>query len=675
MNKGQVEILVKLRDEMSKTLGKIGANTKSWAAGIKASVASVGAAFAAGALVIQKYWAAILVVVLAINPLYNAVRGLIVAAQEQERATATLNAALVAQGQYTKETSQAIQDLATEYQNLFGIGDEVTLGIATQIEALTGLSGDALQKAIKAMIQFSNVTGADLNNAALLVAKTLQSPTNALQRYGVVIDATADKETKLNASLAATVAGWEIALAKAETYSGKVSILSAAYGDLQEALGFLIINNPQVLAAINAVAKGIIDQTKSVYNSTEQWAQYVSNFVSGVVTIVASVMKVSEGVKLAAKFIGIGVAMALSEIERLAATVGLAITTAMDDAAIKLMDLVNGIIDLLNFATQKVAGFISFFTRKSVTGPFIEHVTFDQFFGWNAGQMRELQNEIEVIDASMSDMMGRLDNATADWQRNTQAIEANAAAIKGATKNIKDYTDIASLPGNPGVPAAGAGGEGGAPAIGETAGAAVAAAAMKGIREGLTGGAKTIKPTIMNYAAAFAAAIHSAMVAGANRLGVAQQNRPGAPGGKPSFGQNILGSLMQQIRDPQFGANLGQALMQGGGGLADLVGGLGGGAISSAVSGIASLGSFAGPLGMLAGTLFTGLFGGIRKLFGGGRKQQEQPKPVDVRVVNSGDIAMALLNAVKTRLIGAAAPGNASLAQQLHAGAMRVNAL
>jgi hypothetical protein len=86
--------------------------------------------------------------------------------------------------------------------------------------------------------------GMDLTNAAQLVGKTLGSSTNALSRYGIVIDATAPKQEKLE-QLTAALSGKFGGLSEemANTASGGLTQLSNAFGDLQEALGEQLLSN------------------------------------------------------------------------------------------------------------------------------------------------------------------------------------------------------------------------------------------------------------------------------------------------------------------------------------------------------------------------------------------------------------------------------------------------
>ena len=193
-------------------------------------------------------------------------------AKVQEAAIKTLNAALAASGQYSLEASQGLQEYATRMQALLGIGDEVTLETMGIVEGLTRLSAEALPQAMDAVIQFSSLYGGDFKNAAIQVGKTLISGVNSLTRYGIEIDMTADAQGRLNQIIEATSAGMAIAIEKSNSYEGATTKLSAAYGDLLEKVGDLIIKSPAVIEAINILTNmfiGLGNQIKSAGDASD----------------------------------------------------------------------------------------------------------------------------------------------------------------------------------------------------------------------------------------------------------------------------------------------------------------------------------------------------------------------------------------------------------------------
>ena len=97
----------------------------------------------------SKVGASILAVGAALTTVF-AGRKVIAAAQQQEDAVNELNTALIATGKFSKETSQELQNFASELQRNSTIGDETTLSTAALIQSLGDLEKDGLKRATQA---------------------------------------------------------------------------------------------------------------------------------------------------------------------------------------------------------------------------------------------------------------------------------------------------------------------------------------------------------------------------------------------------------------------------------------------------------------------------------------------------------------------------------------------
>lgn len=165
---------------------------------------------------------------------------------EQEKAVTQLNAALKATGIYTPAVSQNLQDLASELQRTTAYGDEATLSAAGLLQSLGKLNEKALSEAIPLVHDLAAGMGLDLQTAASLIGKTLGSTTNALSRYGIVLDATAPPSEKLAAlteQINASFGG--MAKAMGNTFQGRLQRLKNAWGDIQEILGKFLLESAE----------------------------------------------------------------------------------------------------------------------------------------------------------------------------------------------------------------------------------------------------------------------------------------------------------------------------------------------------------------------------------------------------------------------------------------------
>jgi len=266
---------------------------------------------------------------LTIRALAGFMRSSMAAAQEEERAVSRLNASLQAHGNFTAEASARIRDFASSMQAVTTIGDEVTIGIAAQIEALTGLSEGPLIQATQATIQFANVMGTDATAAARIIGKELVSTTSLMMRYGIQVDKTGTQQEQLNQILEATKAGMAIAKAETMTFEGSIKQLKNAWGDLKEGIGAWITQNPRVIEGIKATTLliGLVKdalfgwsqasddnkkvQTSNIADILESMAAFVSNVVLAVSRTATAFKLIVQGVALAIQSIGLGVTLGI----------------------------------------------------------------------------------------------------------------------------------------------------------------------------------------------------------------------------------------------------------------------------------------------------------------------------------------------------------------------------
>ena len=152
-----------------------------------------------------------------------------------------------------QEKAEKFKKFASEQQKVTKFGDEVTIMAAAQLQALAGLTGEGLEKAIRATMDLSVAQGIDLKTAALLVGKSVSSSTNALSRYGIEMKKGGTKTerlTDLTDTLAKKFGGF--AEAEGKTVAGIMAKVSNNVGDLWEQIGeFLIPAFKSAAIAIN----------------------------------------------------------------------------------------------------------------------------------------------------------------------------------------------------------------------------------------------------------------------------------------------------------------------------------------------------------------------------------------------------------------------------------------
>jgi hypothetical protein len=214
------------------------------------------------------------------------------ASAEQEQATQNLNTALALTGQFSKESSKQIQDLASEIQNLTTLEDDAVLGAAALIQNLGMLSVDGLDRATRAAVDLSAALGIDLASAATLVGKAANGNVGAFARYGIeVVKGRNETETFANTLTKLETAFGGAAAAQARTFGGSLTQLKNAVGEAKESIGDVITQNPAVIAAFKTAQAAVVDLANSFKASfggdtSEQVAGFFRATLDGVNALV-----------------------------------------------------------------------------------------------------------------------------------------------------------------------------------------------------------------------------------------------------------------------------------------------------------------------------------------------------------------------------------------------------
>jgi len=155
---------------------------------------------------------------------------LVTAQGEQELAEKKLSSAI-------GRRSTELLKFASIQQKVTAFGDEETITAMSLIGAYTD-NEDAIKKLTIASMDLASAKGMDLATATDLVAKSVFSSTNALSRYGVVVEGNVGSTDRLNMatkSLAKMYGGQ--AKAQAETMTNQLKSAGNAMGDSAEAIG------------------------------------------------------------------------------------------------------------------------------------------------------------------------------------------------------------------------------------------------------------------------------------------------------------------------------------------------------------------------------------------------------------------------------------------------------
>jgi len=225
-----LEIVIAAKDMFTATMNKA-----------QSSMGSLGAA----ASKLMSHWKALVVTLAGVGyAMYKAID----AAMEQETAEKKLAVSL---GYH----SQALLDQASALQKVTRFGDEQIIDAQARL-AMFIKDENQIKALTRVTLDLAAAKGIDLSSAADLVAKSVGTSTNALARQGVAIEGVAGSSERAASAIAGLnrLFGGQ-AVAEADTFSGRLSIMKNQWGEVLEEIGNVIIKNQAVVMVMGQVNK------------------------------------------------------------------------------------------------------------------------------------------------------------------------------------------------------------------------------------------------------------------------------------------------------------------------------------------------------------------------------------------------------------------------------------
>lgn len=204
-------------------------------------------------------------------------------AAESEANLNKLNVALKLAGNFSEEASQGLQNFAEAIEATTTIeGDAVVKNLA-YLQSLTNLNDKGLKVAQSAAIDLSAALGVDLQTATQLVGKAANGEVGAFKRYGIAISEGATvAETFSNTLTVLQSKFGGSAAAQVNTFAGAIAQAQNAFGNLQKAIGFLITQNPAVIAAIKSIS-GVFKQVSQIITAnSNSFGAVIARVIQGI---------------------------------------------------------------------------------------------------------------------------------------------------------------------------------------------------------------------------------------------------------------------------------------------------------------------------------------------------------------------------------------------------------
>lgn len=215
------------------------------------------------------------------------------AALDQERALSSLSQQLKLTGDFSKEAVSSFTAFADELESTTKFGDDLILSQLAVAKSF-GVTNDQAKDLVAAATELSAVTGDSLETSVNDLGKTLQ---------GVVPKGAALKSALAGISKEGLEAGQGLAAvtkrfggsaaADLDTFGGALKQLGNSFGNLQEAFGNVVVNNPAFVEALK-IAKEVLNELVDLVSDNEQsFKDFVADGIEFAVKGFAQFVRVS----------------------------------------------------------------------------------------------------------------------------------------------------------------------------------------------------------------------------------------------------------------------------------------------------------------------------------------------------------------------------------------------
>ena len=207
-----------------------------------------------------------------------------------------------------------VEDYIFSLQQLYGVLDDQ---LRPAFQTLLNATGSVTlsQRALETALNVSAGTGKDLSSVVSAIAKGAAGSTTAITRLGTGLDKTTIATGDMNKIMAALDQKFKgQALARLDTYAGKVDLLRVNAANATEIIGKGLIDAITILGQDNS-----IDQAA---NSMNNFANAIANTTKGMAELIAEVKKIVDS-DVGKFLLGLAALLTLGKKTLIAGTAGL----------------------------------------------------------------------------------------------------------------------------------------------------------------------------------------------------------------------------------------------------------------------------------------------------------------------------------------------------------------
>ncbi len=270
-----------LEQKLGEALGMI----QGWGGKVKSAIGVVAAAVAA-------------------KELFSFGIGLAKGAAEGEKGIILLDKTIDNLGKRTKVTSAEVQDFASDIQKLTTFNDDAAISAQALFLRLDKLDGDGIKRATIAAADLASVMGTELDAAAKIVAKAIETPEKAIEGLRAAgIAFTREEENMVKALVEAgdAASAQEIILSKleqsiggtaatvAQGSEGAWAVFSNRIADAGDSIGSFLLPilaelNPVIEWFSNFIEESVVPNMGSAINSVKEWGSWLGDYLGPMFT-------------------------------------------------------------------------------------------------------------------------------------------------------------------------------------------------------------------------------------------------------------------------------------------------------------------------------------------------------------------------------------------------------
>jgi len=192
-------------------------------------------------------------------------KALISAASEQEKAINQRNAAMAVSGTFSDMAAKSADRFADSLQRTTTAQDDVVQSGQATLVTLGRLSGEGLDRATKAALDFSSTGLVSTEQAFTLLGKAANGNVTALNKFGLSIKSTGDDTRDFQQALRQLERQFGgLAALQTNTFAGAFTQMQNGFGELLESLGNIVVKSPTAIAFLKKMTTTFFDLAEAV---------------------------------------------------------------------------------------------------------------------------------------------------------------------------------------------------------------------------------------------------------------------------------------------------------------------------------------------------------------------------------------------------------------------------